>query len=307
MNPTLRLTCMLGLTCLSALTQATEPAPSVLIAGDVGQCTVPGAQLTGALIRDLPYPVLAAGDLAYPNGTPAEFTNCYAPHWGAFKSRTYPAPGNHDYKTPGAAGYFGYFGAQAGDPAKGYYSFDLGAWHIVSLNSNRELAAGSPQLTWLEQDLREHRQRCVLAYWHHPRFSSGPHGNDPRSQAIWETLYRHRVSVVATAHDHDYERFAPMNDRGELDRVHGMRSFVVGTGGAALYELKQRHDLSMAWHNTGWGVLKLTLHPTRYEWAFLPAAPTAFQDAGNADCLQRGIGLLSGEPRPITGNESMTP
>jgi acid phosphatase type 7 len=287
MHPFLRLFCLCGLVTLTSLAHARAPAPSVLLAGDVGQCNVPGAQLTGALIQALPYPVLALGDLAYPNGTPEEFARCYAPHWGTFKARTYPAPGNHDYKTPDAAGYFAYFGAQAGEPARGYYSFDLGSWHIVTLNSNRELAPDSPQLAWLEADLRQHRQRCVMAVWHHPRYSSGPHGNDPRTQAIWETLYRHHVSVVATGHDHDYERFAPMNDRGELDQAHGMRSFVVGTGGAALYELKQRHELSQAFHNTSWGVLKLTLHPTRYEWAFLPATPTEFQDAGQADCLRR--------------------
>lgn len=276
---------LLAFAGLGAVAQARDP--SVLIAGDVGQCATPGARITGQLIQSLPYPVLAAGDLAYPDGRAEEFAHCYHPFWGAFRERTYPAPGNHDYRTQGAAGYFGYFGDRAGDPAKGYYSFDLGAWHIVSLNSNRELDADSPQLKWLEADLRQHRQRCVLAFWHHPRFSSGPHGSDARMQAIWETLYRHHVSVAATGHDHDYERFAPMSDRGEPDAQRGVRSFVVGTGGAARYELKQRQARSEAWHNASWGVLKLTLHATRYDWEFLPATPTTFRDTGSAECVAR--------------------
>lgn len=287
MHSILRALCLLGLIAPGLLAHAREPAPSVLIAGDVAQCDVPGAQLTGALIRSLPHPVLALGDLAYPRGTPEEYARCYEPHWGAFKDRTWPAPGNHDYGTPEAAGYFGYFGARAGDPAMGYYSFDLGTWHIVSLNSNRELEPGSPQLVWLEEDLRRHRQRCVLAFWHHPRYSSARHGSDPRTQALWETLHRYGVSIVAAGHDHVYERFAPMDARGEADPVRGLRAFTVGTGGARLYQLKQRHPHSEVWHNTGWGVLKLTLHPTRYEWEFLPAAPTEFRDRGSAACVQR--------------------
>lgn len=261
--------------------------PSILLAGDVGQCDSPGATLTGALVRTLPYPVLALGDLAYPNGTADEYARCYAPHWGAFKDRTFPAPGNHDYRTPGAAGYFGYFGARAGDPSKGYYSFDVGAWHIVALNSNRELEPGSPQLQWLADDLQQHKQRCVLAVWHHPRYSSGPHGSDPRTQALWAALFHHHVSVVVTGHDHDYERFAPLNAHGAPDPVRGIRSFVAGMGGAHLYDLRQREPASEAWHNASFGVLKLTLHPTGYDWEFLSATPTTFQDRGHADCVAR--------------------
>ena len=259
----------------------------VLAAGDVSQCDSPGTALTGSLLQQLDGAVLALGDLAYRNGTPAEFRRCYDPAWGAFKPRTYPAPGNHDYRTPGAAGYFSYFGERAGDPTRGYYSFDLGAWHIVSLNSNRELERDSPQLQWLDDDLRKHRQRCVLAYWHHPRYSSGLHGTDARTQALWETLYRHGVSIVLAGHDHDYERFTPMNNRGERDDGRGLRSFVVGTGGARLYELKERHPLSEAWNNATWGVLKLRLGKDAYEWEFLPVAGGQFRDTGSASCNQR--------------------
>jgi len=272
---------------LTSFAHANQTDPVVLIAGDVAQCDTPGALFTAELIKALPYPVLAAGDLAYPNGTLEEFTRCYTPTWGVFKDRTYPAPGNHDYRTPGAAGYFAYFGERAGDPAKGYYSFDLGQWHIVMLNSNRELEPGSKQLAWLAADLRQHTQQCVLAVWHHPRFSSGPHGNDARTQALWEALYQHGVSVLVTAHDHDYERFLPMNALGERDDKRGIRSFVAGTGGAKLYPLKQRHPLSQVWQGESWGVLKLTLRAQSYDWDFLPVAGAKFQDAGTAQCVKR--------------------
>jgi len=272
---------------LASAVGAKQADPVVLIAGDVAQCDTPGARLTGQLIASLPYPVLAVGDLAYPKGSAEDYARCYAPHWGSFKERTYPAPGNHDYRTEDADGYFAYFGARAGDAAKGYYSFDLGAWHILSLNSNRELEPGAAQLQWLEADLRQHRQRCVLAYWHHPRYSSGPHGSDPRMQPLWALLQRHGVSVVVAGHDHIYERFAPMNARGELDPVRGMRAFVAGTGGARHYTLKQRLPLSEVADGQAWGVLKMTLHATGYVWEFLPVPGHSLRDAGIAECLAR--------------------
>lgn len=262
--------------------------PSVLIAGDIAQYDSPGTQLTAHLIKGLPnYLVLAAGDLAYPNGTPEEFARFYEPSWGAFKSRTYPVPGNHDFRTAGASGYFNYFGERAGDPTKGYYSFNLGQWHILMLNSNRELEPGSKQLAWLAADLRQHKQQCVLAIWHHPRFSSSKHGNDPRTQALWTTLYQHGVSVQVAAHDHTYERFAAMNDKGERDDEHGIHAFIAGTGGARLYPLKHRHPLSQVWQGDTWGVLKLTLRPQSFDWEFLPVAGKTFKDAGSAQCVKR--------------------
>ena len=275
------------LALLVGTADANETAPVVLIAGDVAQCDSVGAQRTSQIIQSLPYPVLAVGDLAYPDGSAQDFARCYAPHWGAFKERTYPAPGNHEYRTPGAAGYFDYFGARAGEAGKGYYSFNLGAWHIVSLNSNRELEPESAQLRWLEADLRQHRQRCVLAYWHHPRYSSGPHGPDTRLQALWALLYRHGVSVVVAGHDHIYERFAPMNEHGAHDPQRGLRAFVVGTGGAQHYALQQRLALSEVLQGTSWGVLKMTLQADRYAWEFLPVPGHTLRDAGSAQCVSR--------------------
>lgn len=264
------------------------PAPTVvLMAGDIAQCDTAGAELTGRLIQAHSYPVLALGDLAYPKGSSEDFARCYTPHWGAFKERTYPAPGNHEYGTTGAEGYFKYFGARAGEAGKGYYSFDLGAWHIVSLNSNRELSADAPQLKWLEEDLRRNRQTCVLAYWHHPRYSSGPHGSDARTQAIWSLLYRYGVSVVVAGHDHIYERFAPLNEHGAPDPQRGIRSFIVGTGGAKHYALKQPAAHSEVANGETWGVLKLTLGADQYAWEFLPVAGQTFSDAGSARCVKR--------------------
>jgi len=279
--------CWSLLALLVGTANASQTPVVVLIAGDIAQCDTPGAQLTGQLINTLPYPVLAVGDLAYPNGSTADFARCYTPHWGAFKARTYPAPGNHEYGTAGAAGYFEYFGARAGEAGKGYYSFDLGAWHVVSLNSNRELETDAPQLKWLDEDLRRHRQRCVLAYWHHPRYSSGPHGADTRTQAFWALLHRHGVSVVVTGHDHIYERFAPMNEHGAHDPLRGIRSFIAGTGGARHYAVKQSIALSEVVNGETWGVLKLTLGADQYAWAFLPVAGQVFSDSGSAQCVAR--------------------
>jgi len=267
--------------------QADQQDPVILMAGDVAQCDVPGAAATAQLLQDNKHSILALGDLAYPNGSVEDYARCYAPHWGPFKPRTYPAPGNHEYGTPGASGYFQYFGARAGEPGKGYYSFNLGTWHIISLNSNRELELGTPQLEWLEADLRQHRQRCVLAYWHHPRFSSGPHGPNAKLQAIWSVLAKHGVSVVVTGHDHLYERFAPLNAEGRVDAQQGIRSFVAGTGGAKLYEMKQRHPASEIVETKSWGVLKMTLRDTHYEWEFLPVAGATFRDAGSGQCNKR--------------------
>jgi 3',5'-cyclic AMP phosphodiesterase CpdA len=275
--------CVLGVLLGAA---RADTATVLLAAGDIGQCGSPGTALTAALLRQQPGAILALGDLAYRDGSAEEFRRCYDPYWGPFKARTHPVPGNHDYRTPEAAGYFAYFGARAGDPARGYYSFNLGAWHIVALNSNRELEPGSPQLQWLDADLRAHRQRCVLAYWHHPRYSSGLHGSDPRTQALWQSLYRHGVSIVLGGHDHHYERLLPINDRGERDDARGVRSFVVGSGGAKRYELKETHPLSIVRDNTTWGVLKLTLHEASYEWAFLPVTG-GVRDQGAATCVAR--------------------
>src|SRR5439155_8251847 len=183
--------------------------------------------------------VLPLGDDQYPSGALYDFQTYYDPTWGRVKTTTHPAPGNHEYDTAGAPGYFGYFGAAAGDSQKGYYSYDLGSWHVISLNSNCAdvggCDAGSPQEQWLRADLASRSNACTLAYWHHPRFSSGiTHGSDPRTQALWDALYDFHADVVLNGHEHNYERFAPQSPTGAAD-PNGIREFVVGTGGESLY------------------------------------------------------------------------
>jgi hypothetical protein len=183
---------------------------------------------------------------AYDSGTAGEFADCYGPSWGAYKARTRPAPGNHDYNTSGASGYFGFFGAAAGDPAQGYYSYDLGAWHIVSLNSNCDVvscSAGSAQEQWLRADLMAHPTACVAAYWHHPRYSSGTHhGSSDATQALWQVLYDADADLILAGHEHNYERFAPMTATGSVDGARGIRSFVVGDRRAQPLRLRHAGD-----------------------------------------------------------------
>lgn len=266
---------------------ANPSSTTLLAAGDIAQCGLPGAAQTAELIEKIPGTVLAVGDLAYPKGTHADFARCYAPTWGRFKSRTLPVPGNHDYQTPNAAGYFDYFGKRAGEAGKGYYSVDKGGWHIVALNSNIDAGANSEQVKWLRDDLAGNRHTCILAFWHHPRFTSGYHGNDANTAVLWDMLYEAGASVVIAGHDHDYERFAPLNGKGQRDEKRGIRAFVVGTGGAKLYDFNFRTEVSEAWNANSWGVLKLELRVDGYDWEFMPAGGGTYRDAGSAKCVRK--------------------
>ena len=271
---------------------------SVYAAGDIADCRKvaaarSGAARTAALIEtglagDPAAIVLALGDLAYPAGTPAQFADCYAPTWGRFKARTLPAPGNHEYYTTGAQGYFDYFGSIAGPARRGYYSTDLGPWHVVAIDSNLKGAASEAQLSWLKSDLQALRaqdgKRCILAFWHHPLFSSGGHGNNPHMRPVWQALSEARADIVLAAHDHDYERFAPQDSASNPDPRDGIRSFVVGNGGAALTPMGPTKRNSEAQTNAVLGVLRLQLKPSAYEWVFLPADGGAARDAGSGVC-----------------------
>ncbi|MGE5123947.1 MAG: metallophosphoesterase family protein, partial [Acidobacteriaceae bacterium] len=207
---------------------------------------------------------------------------------GRQKDRTRPSAGNHDYRTSNASGYFSYFGAAAGDAQKGYYSYNLGAWHVVVINSNCSevggCAAESAQYKWLQSDLASHPSQCTLAYWHAPRFSSGAHGNNSSMQPIWQVLYDAGADVVLNGHDHDYERFAPQNPAGTADAAHGIREFVVGTGGKDLRTISNPISNSEVHNANTWGVLRLTLHPTSYDWKFIPVTGMTFTDSGSATC-----------------------
>jgi len=234
-----------------------------------------------------PTGVLALGDLQYACGGYDAFLQSYDPSWGRLRAITHPVPGNHEYRTEGAAGYFGYFGPAAGDPDTGYYSYDLGGWHLVALNSNCSevggCSAGSPQEQWLRADLAASPAACTLAYWHHPRFSSGEHGSDPAYEAFWRALYDARADVVVVAHDHDYERFAPQTATGALDLERGVREFVVGTGGRSLRTFPAIRPNTEARDATSLGILDLTLGHGAYAWRFR-AAVGSFTDRGSAAC-----------------------
>jgi hypothetical protein len=258
-------------------------------AGDIGNCRGTGDEATAALVNNIAGTVFTIGDNSYPNGTDSDFANCYDPSWGQFKARTQPAAGNHEYNTPGAVGYFNYFGAAAGDPTKGYYSYELGTWHVVVLNSNCSqvggCVAGSPQEQWLKEDLAAHQNTCTLAYWHHPRFSSGTHGNSSDLGAFWNDLYQAGADVVLNGHDHDYERFAPQTPGGISDPTQGIREFVVGTGGAAFTGFKTIAPNSQARIANTNGVLKMTLRPSSYDWEFVTAPGGTVADSGSGNCV----------------------
>jgi hypothetical protein len=268
---------------------------SILIAaGDIADCGTRADSATAALVRDIPGTIATLGDHAYESGTKQDFADCYDPTWGAERNRTRPAPGNHEYETRGAKGYFDYFGGAAGDRGKGYYSYDLGAWHIIVLNSDCDEIGGcgtdSPQGRWLRRDLAAHPATCILAYWHHPLFSSGrEHGGDEAMKPAWEALYDARAEVVLSAHEHNYERFAPQDPDGKHDRKRGIRQFVVGTGGASHYGFGRPLTTSEVRESGTFGVLVLTLHSTGYHWVFVPVESRfdlrgPFTDSGSRDC-----------------------
>lgn len=251
--------------------------------GDIADCNSTGDEATAALLDGIEGTVFTTGDNVYPDGTPEQYRDCYGPSWGRHRARTRPVPGNHEYHTPGAAGYFAYFGAAAGNPAEGWYSYDLGGWHLVALDSEVDVSAGSAQERWLRADLAANPARCTLAYWHRPRFSSSRHGSDARMEALWRALYEAGADVVLVGHDHVYERFAPQAPDGAADPARGIRQFTIGLGGRSLYEFNAPLPNSEARYNETYGVLRLTLERGGYAWELIPVSG-AFRDAGRGAC-----------------------
>ena len=249
-------------------------------AGDISMCDA-NAEATAKLLDGIGGTVFALGDQAYFSGTADEYRRCYDPTWGRHKSRTRPVPGNHEYLTPAAAPYYAYFGAAAGPPGLGYYSFDLGSWHAVALNSNIDARAASAQGAWLRSDLAANKPRCVIAYWHHPLFTSGPDGPSAEMQDVWRMLYDAGADVVLNAHEHLYERFAPQDPNGLADVTRGIREFIAGTGGALLYQPGPARPNSERRIST-FGVLKLTLQAEGYQWEFIPVSGAG--DVGTGTC-----------------------
>jgi hypothetical protein len=273
--------------------------PVFVGAGDIASCARTADEATAKLLDHVvaaapsTTTVFTTGDNAYESGTPSEFTNCYHPNWGRHKTITRPTVGNHEYYTlENASGYFGYFGARAGDPAEGYYSYDLGQWHVVALNSMCEKVGGcgatSPMVEWLERDLAANPRTCTLAYFHHPLFSSGSSsGGNSKMRPTWEALYAARAEVVLNGHVHNYERFAPQTPRGAADPAKGIRKFVIGTGGYSLNRFRTTVANSQVRNANSFGVLKLTLHPTGYDWEFVAVDGTVdgrTADSGTGSC-----------------------
>ncbi len=278
-----------GPSALTPLPAASDGGdPVLLAAGDIGNCGTSEDTETGLLLDRLPGAIAVLGDIAYRRGTPREFATCFHPVWGRHRARMRPTPGNHEYLTQKASTYYAYFGAAAGEPGKGYYSYDLGSWHIVVLNSNCDEVggcdAGSPQERWLRDDLAANPRTCTLAYWHHPRFSSGEHGDETRVKPLWRALEEHGAEVVLSGHDHHYERWVPQDASGNA-KADGLVQFVVGTGGTSLRPFpSERPAHGVVRDSDTWGVLKLTLRASSYEWEFVPIAGQTFTDKGSANC-----------------------
>jgi predicted phosphohydrolase len=267
---------------------ASDESAILVGAGDIADCLdLSGAEATAKLLEQIPGTVMAVGDLAYPDGSKKNFA-CYDKTWGRVKARTRPAPGNHEFHAAGARPYFDYFGAAAG-PRDGYYSYELGTWHILALNSEcKDIGgcdAGSREVRWLRADLAAHPAACTLAYFHKPLFSSGSaHGNDPEMKPLWQALYDANAEVVINGHDHNYERFSPQNPDGASDAARGIREFVVGTGGKNHRPMAVSKPNSESQNADTFGVLKLTLRAGAYDWQFIPEAGKSFSDSGTAKC-----------------------
>lgn len=271
------------------LPTSTLAPPAVLVgAGDIASCFSEGDEATAALLDRIEGTVFTLGDNAYPSGTDAQFATCYEPTWGRHRARTFPTPGNHDYETFGAAGYFTYFGPAAGNFGEGWYSYDVGSWHVVVLNSICAAVggchAGSPQEAWLRADLAANPTRCTLAYWHNPRFSSAMHGSDPAYDAFWRALHEAGAELVLNGHDHVYERFAPQSPDALPDPDAGIRQFTVGTGGESVRDIGPPIANSELQGVGSFGLLRLELYESGYEWEFVPATEGGFTDSGTGTC-----------------------
>jgi hypothetical protein len=256
-------------------------------AGDISSCSSSGDTATAALLDSIPGTVFTTGDNAYESGSTSQYDSCFTPTWGRHKDRVRPVVGNHEYGTAGAADYFSYFGAMAGERGKGYYSYNLGAWHVIVLNSNCSVvscAVDSAQERWLRADLAASQAACTVALWHHPRFSSGSHGNDLTVQPLWNALFAAGAELVLNGHDHTYERFAPQRPDGTRDDTYGIREFVIGSGGKNHYAFTSIKPNSEARNNSVFGVLRLTLRSGRYDFRFIPVAGGTYTDSGSGTC-----------------------
>lgn len=265
------------------------PTVTLIGAGDIAYCSKSHDwdEATAKIIDRYPdATVFTVGDHAYPDAAAADFANCYGPSWGRFKARTKPVPGNREYYTPGASAYFDYFGPAAGDPTKGYYSYDLGAWHIIVINDNLGFKPGTAQEIWLREDLAAHPNKCILAMHHTPRFyNSSEGGNRPSMKAFWTPLYNAGAEIILAGHNHYYERYGKQTPDGVSDPARGIRQFIVGSGGKSA-GVPEYHQWNVEVQDVSetYGVLKLTLEPDAYSWEFIPIAGKTFTDSGRELC-----------------------
>ncbi len=258
--------------------------PVILATGDSRSGCNTGAKATAGVLSRYPSStlVLFDGD-ATDTGSLSQFTDCFNATFGAYKSQFRPVPGNHEYGTSGASGYFTYFGTLAKPQGQSYYSFNVGTWHIVALNTEIDISSTSTQMTWLRNDLAANRTQCTLAYWHEPRWSSGNHGNNTFVSSLWQVLYDNNVDLIFNGHDHDYERFAPQNPAGAADNARGMRQFVIGTAGAPPYSFATIRANSEVRMYGQYGLVQFTLHPSSYDWKWVGGTGT-FADSGSTAC-----------------------
>jgi acid phosphatase type 7 len=267
------------------------PGADVLVgAGDIADCSTPDDEATAAIVESIRGTVFTLGDNAYENGTADEFARCYGPSWGrpSIRDRTRPTAGNHEYGTANARGYFDYFGQAAGSRGEGWYAYDLGEWRVYALNSNCDhvggCGPGSAQEGWLRADLASNPRSCVVGMWHHARFSSGEHGNDDATEALWRALHEAGAELVLVGHDHDYERFAPQAPNGELDDQRGIVQIVAGTGGRKLRAFRTIRANSLVRNSDTFGVLRLSLSAGTWSSEFVPVAGQAFRDSASGTC-----------------------
>jgi hypothetical protein len=248
-------------------------------AGDISTCDNNNDEATATLLDNIPGTVFVLGDNVYLDGTSSEFTKCYHPTWGRHKDRTKPVPGNHEYFTPEATGYFEYF-----ENIPSFYAYDLGAWRIYALNSEIDVSSTGAQVGWLKNDLAANPRLCVLAYWHKPRWSSRyGDGSDATYETLWKTLHDAGAELVINGHIHNYERFKEMDAEGAAASP-GLREIVVGTGGVNHDGYVMSFATSEVRNASTYGVLKLTLNATRYSWQFIPVAGETFTDSGTTEC-----------------------
>lgn len=265
-----------------------EPSHRMIAVGDIAACYSTGDEQVAAMVANMPGTIATLGDTVYTFGYLGDYFRCFQPSWGPLKSRIRPAIGNHEYLWKGGSPFFNYFRSAAGPRHRGYYSYDLGSWHIVVINSNCAkiggCGPGSPQYSWLRRDLRLNRGRCSLAYWHHPRYSIGRMGPYAGMKPVWNLLYRYGTEAVLTGHDHNYQRYTPIGDAGVRDTRRGIREFVVGTGGASKQAITRYSSYVEASQDDYYGVLKLDLYKSHFSWEFVSTPDGAYSDSGEDRC-----------------------